>query len=126
MKISLAIFVIFGLSLAVEGQKWSGKRPGGGGRGGKGKKGPNNYIEKICGEDGELDLQCEKGEFPKLFKGSACADISDGDTFPGKEDLTNPCEGGADVSTYRPGQANFKFLHYESHIILKFQDFSLT
>ena len=118
MKISLAILVIFGLSFGIEG-----KRPGG--RGGKGGKGPKGYLDQLCG-DTDLDLNCADGEWPKLFKGSACADINDGDAFPGKEDLTNPCEGGADVSTYRPGQANFKFSHCESHIISKFQDFSLT
>ena len=90
MKISLAILVIFGLSFGVEG-----KRPGG--RGGKDRKGPKGNIEKLCGE---LDLQCANGEWPKIFKGSACADINDGDEFPKFKDLTNPCEGGVDVSQY--------------------------
>ena len=95
MKISLAILVIFGLSFGVEGKDWSGKRPGGG-RGGKGGKGIKGHIEKLC--DGEFDLQCGDGEFPMIFKGSACADINDGDEFPKYKDLTNPCEGAVDVS----------------------------
>ena len=90
MKISLAILVIFGLSFGIEG-----KRPGG--RGGKGGKGPKGYLDQLCG-DVELDLNCADGEWPKLFKGSACADINDGDAFPNKNTLTNPCEGGDDVS----------------------------
>ena len=87
MKISLAILVIFGLSFGIEG-----KRPGG-----RGGKGPKGYLDQLCG-DVELDLNCADGEWPKLFKGSACADINDGDAFPNKNTLTNPCEGGDDVS----------------------------
>ena len=92
MKISLAILVIFGLSFGVNGKDW--KKPGGG-RGGKGGKGPKGNIEKLCGE---LDLQCADGEYPKIFKGAACADINDGDEFPKGKELTNPCEGATDVS----------------------------
>ena len=44
--------------------------------------------------DTELDLECKDGKWPRLFKGSACEDINDGNIFPTFKELmeqNNPC-----------------------------------
>ena len=50
----------------------------------------NSGLGELC--DTDLDeLECEDGQWPRLFKGSACEDISDGDQFPNWKELENPC-----------------------------------
>ena len=47
-------------------------------------------LGELC--DTDLDeLECEDGQWPRLFKGSACEDINDGDQFPNWKELENPC-----------------------------------
>ena len=46
-------------------------------------------LDELC--DTELDLECEDGEWPKVFKDSSCEDISNGDFFPTYKELENPC-----------------------------------
>ena len=46
-------------------------------------------LDELC--DTELNLDCGDGEWPKVFKGSSCEDISNGDFFPTYKELENPC-----------------------------------
>ena len=56
----------------------------------------NLGLDELCGT--ELNLECEDGKWPRLFKGSACEDIftevsEDTVLFPTYQELENPCTG---------------------------------
>merc|ERR1712150_281761 len=100
MRVCFVAILIIGLYFGADAQRGGGGRGGSGGRGGRvGKpwKGPRKGLDELCGT--ELDLECEDGEWAKVFKGSACEDINDGDLFPTYKELTNPCtEANVDVT----------------------------
>ena len=49
-------------------------------------------LNELCDLDENETLDCEAGEWPKVFKGSSCEDISNGDFFPTYRELENPCD----------------------------------
>jgi len=97
MRVCIIAVLIIGLYIGAEAQRGGrggngrGGRPGGRvGGGKKWNKGPRKGLGELC--DTDLDeLECEDGQWPRLFKGSACEDISDGDQFPNWKELENPC-----------------------------------
>ena len=59
----------------------------------------NSGLGELC--DTDLDeLECEKGKWPRLFKGSACVNITDGDEFPTYKELDNPCDEAEAVRSF--------------------------
>ena len=58
-------------------------------------------LGELC--DTDLDeLECEDGQWPRLFKGSACEDINDGDQFPNWKELENPCTDAVRLPIHKP------------------------
>ena len=55
---------------------------------------------KACEDDVEVP-ECDDGQKARIFLGSECGDLEDGDEFPAKKDLKdqNPCEGLEEVSS---------------------------
>ena len=55
---------------------------------------------KACEDNVEVP-ECDDGQKAKIYHGSECADLNDGDEFPEKKDLkdNNPCEGLEEVSS---------------------------
>merc|ERR1719361_1224112 len=45
------------------------------------KKGKGGWLKKLCDVDPK-ELECPSGQKPRLFKGSDCSSITDGDEFP--------------------------------------------
>merc|ERR1719219_1358474 len=96
MRVWIFAFLIIGLYIGAEAQRGEGRGGNGGrgggrgrGRGGKQWRGPRKGLDELC--DTELNLDCGDGEWPKVFKGSSCEDISNGDFFPTYKELENPC-----------------------------------
>merc|ERR1711884_227186 len=108
MKVCIVSVLIFALYIGAEAQQGgsgSNGRGRGGGRGGRvGKpwKKPRKGLDELCGT--ELNLECEDGKWPRLFKGSACEDIftevsEDTVLFPTYQELENPCTGANSEAT---------------------------
>merc|ERR1712113_832099 len=103
MRVCIIAVLIIGLYIGAEAQLGGrgGRRGNGGGSaggrvgGGRGRGGGKPWknkrkgLDELCGT--ELDLDCEDGKWPRLFKGSACENITDGDLFPTYKELENPC-----------------------------------
>merc|ERR1719367_354533 len=89
MRVWIVAFLMIGLYIGAEAQRGGGNGGRGRGRAGKPWRGPRKGLDELC--ETELNLECEKGERPKVFKGSVCEDINDGDLFPTYRELENPC-----------------------------------
>ena len=53
------------------------------------------WLKKLCDVDPK-ELDCPSGQKPRLFKGSDCSSITDGDEFPKTKE--NKCADADDVS----------------------------
>ena len=53
------------------------------------------WLKKLCDVDPK-ELECPSGQKPRLFKGSDCSSITDGDEFPKTKE--NKCADADDVS----------------------------
>ena len=55
----------------------------------------NKWLKKVCDVDSK-ELECPDGQKPRVFKGSDCSSITDGDEFPKTKE--NKCADADDVS----------------------------